>query len=328
MTQVKKYFVVGLLILATGTARLPIESALTKEMVTAKLMAPRLAVGTGERIGQTFSVVALGGLRTLVATFMNLRAFRFFTEQKWAKVDETYHLIVDLAPHTRYYWETGSWHQAYNAASYYLYGESDLPPLRRKLAWRESILRGRDFLERGIRNNPDDPTMYQTLGALYSDTNKIKAFGDADKSYEKAYESFKRAVDTGQAREFSRRAMIYALARVPGREREALDLMEKLSPNEKRLPSIIGLTFSLKYFLNPDQDVLKLVDEVFPDRVAAYKILSNQWTRTRDRFPIYGIAKVLTLLEREFEIPPEKSVLRQNEAAEPIEEFGTKSSGE
>lgn len=311
MTQVRKYFVVGLAILATGAVRLPFEKGLTEEMMAAKLMPPRLAVGTGERIGQTFSVVALGGLRTLVATFLNLRAFTFFSEQKWAKVDETYNVIVDLAPRTRYYWETGSWHQAYNAASYYLYGESELPPLRRKLAWRESILRGRDFLERGIKNNPDDPVLYQTLGTLHADTNKIEAFGDPYKSYESAYEAFKKAVDTGRARDLVGRTMIYALARVPGREREALDLVEELTPLERKLPSVLGLTYSLKYYLDPDQDVMKLVDEVFPDRVAAYRVLSNQWTRTRDRFPIHGIAKAIPLLEKEFGIPPEKSALNK-----------------
>ncbi len=96
---------------------------------------------------------------------MNLRAFGYFSEQKWADVGDTFDVIVDLAPRTRYYWDTGSWHQAYNAASYYLY-ESDIPPLRRKLAWRESILKGKSFLERGIRNNPDDPKLCESLGIL------------------------------------------------------------------------------------------------------------------------------------------------------------------
>ena len=131
-----------------------------------------LEIATRDRIGQTSSAVALGGLRTLVATFLNLRAFTYFTEQRWDDVADTYDTIVDLAPHTRYYWETGSWHLAYNAASYYL-NDSELPPLRRREAWRASILRGRAFLERGIRNNPDDWSLLANLGMLLSDPIQI-----------------------------------------------------------------------------------------------------------------------------------------------------------
>lgn len=310
MTQGKKYGVLALAILATGGLRLPFERGLTNDLQEAKLLPPKLEMRTGEKIGQTFSAVSLGGLRTLVATFLNLRAFSYFSEQKWDDVGNTFDLIVDLAPRTDYYWDTGSWHQAYNAASYYLY-ESEIPPLRRKLAWRESILKGRAFLERGIRNNPDDPKLYETLGILLSDSNKIAAFNSPAEAYEEAYDSFMAAVETGYARDYVKRAALYSLARVPGREMEALALAREIKEEQTRLPPTVqGLLFSLGYHGNPDQDVLALADSIFPDRKAAYEVLGNQWMRTRDYFPVFGIARVIPLLEKELDVPSEKSVLK------------------
>jgi hypothetical protein len=312
MTQGKRYVVLSLAVLAMGAVRIPFEQRLSEELSEKGLMPPKLEVGTGDKIGQTFSAVSLGGLRTLVATFMNLRAFTFFTEQKWGEVAETYEIIVDLAPHTRYYWDAGSWHQSYNAASYYLY-ESDLPALRRKVAWQESILAGRRFLERGIRNNPDDSVLKQRLGFLLADPNKILAFGEPAKAFEESYEAYLSAVDSGSARDFAKRAALYSLARVPGREKEALELAREIQSEMDVLPppTVLSLLYILRYHADPDQPVLELVDDVFPSRKIGYQVLGNLWLRSHDRFPIHGVAKALVLLEGELGISEEKSMLNK-----------------
>ncbi len=291
---------------------MPFERQITDDLTKAGLLPPKLEQRTGEKIGQTFSAVSLGGLRTLVATFMNLRAFTFFTEQRWGEVGDTYELIVDLAPRTRYYWDTGSWHQAYNAASYYLYG-SNLPPLRRKANWRASILRGRAFLEGGIRNNPDDPILKHRLGTLLSDPNKIAAFGDPGEAYEQAYEAYMSAANTPNALVFSKRFALYALARVPGREKEALEMLRKIEAEGGPItPTFYGLSYALKHYENPSQPVMALIDSVFPSRKMAYEVLSGQWLRTRDRYPMFGVAEGIAQLEPQLLIPPENSVLKQN----------------
>lgn len=312
MTQGKRYAVLGLAILAAGGLRMPFEQQITDDLYEAGLLPPKLEQRTGEKIGQTFSAVSLGGLRTLVATFLNLRAFTFFTEQRWGEVGDTFELIVDLAPRTRYYWDTGSWHQAYNAASHYLYG-SDLPPLRRKANWRASILRGREFLERGIHNNPADPILKLRLGTLLSDPNKIAAFGDPSVSYEQAYEAYFSAVSMPNSPAFSKRFALYSLARVPGREKDALEMLKEIEAEGGRLPpTIYGLSYTLKYHENPSQPVMSLVDSIFPSHKAAYEVLSSQWLRTRDRFPLFGVAEAIVLLESDLKIPNKESVLKQD----------------
>ena len=65
-------------VLVSGVVRMPCEVVLSSELRAAGLFQVPLAIDTRDKIGQTSAAVALGGLRTLVATFLNLRAFTFF----------------------------------------------------------------------------------------------------------------------------------------------------------------------------------------------------------------------------------------------------------
>lgn len=299
-------------VLAFGAARMPFEEGLSRELRVAGLFPPPLEIGTREKIGQTSSAVALGGLRTLVATFLNLRAFTFFTEQRWNDVESTFGMIVDLAPRTRYYWETGSWHLAYNAASYYL-NDSKLPPLRRREAWRSSILKGRTFLERGIRNNPDDWSILANLGFLLSDPNKLPAFRDPNETFSAAADAYRRSHETGKALPYVRRAWLYSLARVEGREAEALSLARRLYAEgaQNRTPTLMVLLFVLEARENPDMDLTRRAIELFGSAEKAHATLSTHWLRTRERFPVYGVSATLESLEKMLSIPPEKSIFSQ-----------------
>jgi hypothetical protein len=298
-------------LLAFGAARLPFEAGLAKELRAAGLTPPPMEIGTRDKIGQTSSAVALGGLRTLVATFLNLRAFSFFQEQRWDDVADAFDTIVDLAPRTRYYWETGSWHSAYNAASYYI-NDSKLPALRRREAWRASILRGRGFLERGIRNNPTDWSLLAGLGFLLSDSNKTAAFRDPNEAFAAAADAYRHSADTGKALPYVRRAEFYSLARVAGKEKEALALARSLyaSP-QNRTPTLLILLLVLEAHENPSMDSTRRALELFGTPEKAYEALTGHWQRTRERFPVYGVAAALESLEKTLAIPAEKSIFNQ-----------------
>lgn len=299
-------------LLAFGALRMPFEAGLSKQLHDAGLFPPRLEIGTRERIGQTSSAVALGGLRTLVATFLNLRAFTFFTEQKWSNVAETFDTIVDLAPRSRYYWEIGSWHQAYNAASYYM-NDSKLPSLRRREAWRSSILKGRAFLERGIRNSPDDWSLHASLGTLLADSNKFPAFRDTDATFAAAAEAYRKSAETGKALGFVRRSQLYALARVTGKEKEALALARSLYDEsvKNRTPTLLMLLLVLEAHDNPSMDVAGRAIELFGTPEKAYDALTGHWQRTRERYPVYGVASGLEALEKTLNISADKSIFSQ-----------------
>lgn len=298
-------------LLAFGAARMPFEAGLEKELRAANLLPEKLEIGTREKIGQTSLAVALGGLRTLVATFMNLRAFAFFEEQKWNDVADTYDVIVDLAPHTEYYWDSGHAHSAYNAASYYI-NDSTLPRLRRKQAWRESILRGRDFLIRGIHNNPDSWRLSADLGFLLADPNKFRAFGSINQTFEKSAEAYGKAAQNPKALAYVKRMEFYSLARVAGREKDALALGHRLYHDQRNhAPTLLTLMFVLEAYTDPDMDTLKRAIEIFGTPEKAYEELSAHWQRTRERFPVYGVAQTLKDLEKLLKIPADKSILNQ-----------------
>lgn len=298
-------------VLVFGGLRMPFEAGVAKELRAVGLTPPPMEIGTRDKIGQTSSAVALGGLRTLVATFLNLRAFTFFQEQRWDRVADTFDTIVDLAPRTRYYWETGSWHSAYNAASYFI-NDSKLPALRRREAWRDSILRGRAFLERGIKNNPDDWSLLANLGFLLSDTNKISAFRAPEKTFAAAADAYSRSAATGKALSYVKRSAFYSLARVPGEEMKALATARSLyAEQSNRTPTLMILLLVLEAFENPDLDTAARGTELFGTPEKAYEAMTGHWQRTRERFPVYGIATGLESLEKTLKITGEKSIFNQ-----------------
>ncbi len=307
----QRYGIMTAALLAFGAARMPFEAALTRDLLNARLLPEEMDVGTREKIGQTSAAVALGGLRTLVATFMNLRAFGYFEEQRWDDVADTYDLIVDLAPHTGYYWDAGFAHSAYNAASYYV-NDSNLSPHRRKKAWRDSIIRGRAFLERGIRNNPGNWKLLADLGFLLTDSNKFPAFRDPEKSFAEAADAYGKAAENPNALPYVKRARFYALARVVGRENDALALARELYQNPRnRTPTLITLMFVLEAHADPKIDLKQRAIELFGSPEAAYKALTLHWRRSDERFPVYGVAATLQALETSLRIPPDKSILNQ-----------------
>lgn len=297
--------------LVFGAARMPYEAKLANELRAANLMPPKLQIGTTDKIGQTSWAVALGGLRTLVAAFMNLRAFGFFEEKRWDDVADTYDMIVDLAPNTGYYWDAGFSHSAYNAASYYV-NDSTLSPSRRKQAWLASVRRGRAFIDRGIQNNPDNWNLWASLGFLLTDSNKYKAFPDPDQTFTQAAEAYRRAAATGKALDYVKRAQFYALARVTGREKDALAMARDLyNTPRNRTPTLQTLLFVLEAHDQPDMDKTRRAIEIFGTPEKAYEALSAHWQRTRERFPVYGVAETLQSLEKQLNIPADKSILNQ-----------------
>jgi hypothetical protein len=282
-----------------------------------------LEIDTRDRIGQTSLAVALGGLRTLVATFLNLRAFTFFEDRAWDEVYSTYCTVVDLAPHTGYYWESGAHHQAMNASSYFLNDEQlDMSPLRRREAARAVVLRGRAFIERGIRNNPDNWLLHRFLGLLLMDRRKYRMFGDPDETFAAAAVAYKAAAASPDALPYIRRFELYALARVESRRDEALALARKLYADRgNRVPTLRCIYYALEIRANPAVlDPVAFAIKVFGSAEAAHRDLGNYWLRGGVRLPLNGVAFALHRLEQMLGIPAEKGVLQQRPIASSADE--------
>lgn len=309
MKRPLKHTLAFLSFLGFGAARLHFEAGFSDELRGRGLLAEKPETDTREKIGQTFSAISLGGLRTLVATFLNLRAFTAFTGQKWDEVADTYETIVDLAPHTRYYWESGWHHMAYNAPAYFL-ADRTQPIHLRKDEWRMWIHRGRAFLERGVRNNPEDWQLLADLGFMLSDPNKFVAFRDPQQSFAAAADAYRKAAETGKAMDFIRRRLLYALARTDGKHAEALALAKELyaEGRQHRTPTLLCILLALEAAERPEIDAEKRAVELFGSERRAYDTLARYWQRTKDRYPVNGIAAALGGLEESLGIPHSERV--------------------
>ena len=303
-TQLRRTLFAAGLLLAAGIVRMPIEQALTEDLRQQKLLSKPLELDTRKKIGQGFWAVSLGGLRTLVATVLNLRGFSYFEGQKWEQVADTYDTIVQLAPNSAFYWDTGQWHMAYNAAAHYQ-TDSDLPEIRAQAEWRKWIKRGTAFLEEGVRQNPDNALLWKQLGWLYSDPNKLV-------DYDKAAAAYAKAVEIGGVLPYVSRAHAYALARSENGINDALPLVRKLQKEPGgNVPTMLCLRFALEMREDPGRDAHLLALDLFGSSKKAYQQLSTYYLGTRDNYPMNGVSEELRKLERDLAIPSENSIFNE-----------------
>lgn len=300
-SNLRRTLIAAGILLVAGIVRMPVEQALTEDLREQSLLSEPLQLETRKKVGQGFWAVSLGGLRTLVATVLNLRAYTYFEVQKWEQVADTYDTIVQLAPNSAYYWDTGHWHMAYNAGSHYKI-DTSLPEIRAEAEWRKWVLRGTAFLEEGARQNPDNPMLWRQLGWLYSDPNKLV-------DYKKAAAAYGKAVEIGGTLPFVERAQAYALARTEDGIDEVLPMVRRLQKEPGGdVPTLVCLRFALEMRENPSRDSHLLALDLFGSSDRAYDLLGNYYLNRNDGFPMNGVASELRRLERDLVVPPEKSI--------------------
>ncbi len=227
----KKYLLVVTLLLATGVARLPWEQRLDGQLTSAGLLLPPPGDTLREQMGQSATLAALGGLRSLVSIYVTLHAHEAWQLNDWETVERDYRIVTTLEPGDIDHWIRGAWHLWANAAASVEMDESIPVALREKME-QEYIDKGIDFLRQGIRNNPGAAKPWVELGFVLRSKKE---------DYCAAAEAYREALKRKGAPQFVIRFVGYNLARCPGHEREAYDYLRKLyDEGEKhRLPSVI-----------------------------------------------------------------------------------------
>jgi len=210
--------VLGILVLlAWGIAKFSFEARLEHRMENTRLGGFKPTASLRQQAGQAGFIAALGGLRAAVADLLWIRASGAWRDVQYGRMKLLFDTCTAMQPRRVLFWDVSAWHMAWNGAAHIENHEPD--PVARKAKMREFFMLGKDFLERGIENNPDSWELYERLGALYRD--KLKDFENASKAYD---EASKRPGHL----EFTRRFAAYYLAEVPGREREAYDRLMAL----------------------------------------------------------------------------------------------------
>lgn len=286
----RNVIVVLVSLLFAGWIRLPWESRVHRSFEQQGILWRPLGIGVRERIGQTCAVVSLGGLRTVVATFLNLAAYGSFEKRDWVKLTDQFELIVALQPHTAYYWDVGAWHMAYNAAMDCKEREG-WPAARQEALHRAYVFKGRAFLERGVLNNPGNWTLLSSLGRFYGTPAKYP-------DYAKSADAYERAWKTGKARHYEARAWLYSLARVEGKGREALTLARQLFERDRnRVDTLCCLLYVLEWSQPDAPATPELIRRCFEDEPSALRMLTTYRQNNAEMLPTAGVDHAIAWLQ-------------------------------
>ena len=235
------------MLLVFGAARAPVEQALTAEHQAAHFRGAELDLELRERIGQKAYIAALSGFRSLIADVLYIEAHTAWERTQWGRMAYLFNNVTTLQPRNLLFWDMAAWHMAWNASVAALDDQSQPREAIRRRNQRAYFELGREFLERGIRNNPDRYLLYERMAILLRD--KYEDFcGAAD--------YFLEAARFDDAPSYEARFAAYAMAKCPGREREAYELLRRLwfdHPDE-RMPTMRTLIRELQLELGvPEQ---------------------------------------------------------------------------
>jgi hypothetical protein len=242
-----RWVLVLALLFGFGAAALPLEQNLAAEHQRLHFRPVEFNADLREQIGQLGFVAALSGFRSLVADVLFLQAHVAWERTEWGRVLLLFRQVTALQPRSVLFWDMAAWHMAWNASVAALNDPAQPRAALRIKAQREYFAIGRDFLERGIRNNPEKPQLYESLARLYKDKYNDHA---------RASEFFAKAAAQPGAPSYDKRFAAYELSYCEGRENEAYGQLRRLydvGPNE-RLPTLITRLKFLENKLNIPAD--------------------------------------------------------------------------
>lgn len=215
-----------------GLLKLPAERSLDAAQRQAGLRNTALNLDLREMVGQMGFLAALSGFRSPLAAILWIEAHNAWEKTEWGRMAALFDAVTTLQPRSLLYWDMASWHMAWNASAAALQDPSQPSEALRIRNQRQYFKLGRDYLERGIRNNPESFFLYRSLAVLLRDK-----FED----HCGAGEAFLKASQLPGAPAYIARFAGYELARCPGREKMAYELLKRLydaNPAERK-PALI-----------------------------------------------------------------------------------------
>src|SRR5438270_1370322 len=233
-------------LLVFGAIKLPAERALLLQHRQLQF-ADVVNLDLREKIAQLGFVAALSGFRAMVADFLFIEAHAAWERTEWGRVLFLFRQVTILQPHVPLFWDMAAWHMAWNASAAAMNDRSQPRLALRVKAQREYFALGKDFLERGIKNNPERPQLYESLARLYKEKYQDHA---------RASEFFAKAAALPGAPSYDKRFSAYELSYCEGREREAYARLRQLytAGENERPPTLIKRLKVLEEKLNIAQE--------------------------------------------------------------------------
>src|SRR5437870_8134009 len=242
-----RVLVVLALLVALGALKLPIEHDLAALHRQEHFRGVEFNLDLREKLGQLGFIAALSGFRAIVADALFIQAHVAWERTEWGRILLLFRHITTLQPRVLLFWDTAAWHMAWNASVAAMNDRSQPRLALRVKAQREYFALGKDFLEHGIKNNPDRPELYEALARLYKEKYK---------DHERAAEYYAKAATLSEAAPWDRRFSAYELSYCEGREGESYVRLRSLyDEGEKaRLPTLITRLKFLEEKLGIPQD--------------------------------------------------------------------------
>ncbi len=249
-----RFVLVLLTLFAFGAIKLPMERAIFAQHRQENLRGVEFNLDLREKLGQLGFIAALSGFRAIVADGLFIQAHVAWEQTEWGRVLLLFRQITTLQPRAILFWDMAAWHMAWNASVAAMNDRTQPRLALRVKAQREYFALAKDFLERGIKNNPERPQLYEALARVYKEKYK---------DHEHASEFFAKAAVLPEAPSFDRRFSAYELSYCEGREREAYQRLRQLydEGEKERLPTLITRLKFLEDKLGIPQD------QRIPDRV-------------------------------------------------------------
>ena len=240
-----------LLVLVTliviGAIKLPVERDLAVIHRQEHFRGVEFNLDLREKLGQLGFIAALSGFRAIVADGLFIQAHVAWERTEWSRVLLLFRHVTTLQPRSILFWDMAAWHMAWNASVAAMNDRAQPRLALRVKAQREYFALGKDFLERGIKNNPDHPQLYETLARLYKEKYK---------DHERASEFFAKSAALPGAPRYEKRFSAYELSYCEGREREAYERLRQIydEGEKERPPTLITRLKFLENKLEIPQD--------------------------------------------------------------------------
>src|SRR4029077_11718427 len=145
------------IVLVLGAAKLPIECELSAAHRQGNFRGVEFNLDLRERVGQLGFIAALSGFRSIVADVLFLQTRVAWERTEWGRLLWLFRQITTLQPRAILFWDMAAWHMAWNASVAVLNDRTQPRLALRIKAQKEYFALGKDFLERGIKNNPKRP---------------------------------------------------------------------------------------------------------------------------------------------------------------------------
>jgi hypothetical protein len=238
-----------------GFIKAPVEKSLDAAQERARLRNAPLDLGLRERVGQMGFLAALSGFRSPLAAYLWIEANNAWERTEWGRMASLFDTVTTLQPRSLLYWDMAAWHMAWNASTAALQDTSQPSQALRIRNQRQYFKLGRDYLERGIKNNPESSFLYRSLAILLRD--KLEDHCGAG-------EAFLKASRLPDAAPYITRFAGYELAKCPGHEKMAYELLRRIYDEgpEGRKPALIATLQELEKKLDvPDAQRINSADQ-------------------------------------------------------------------